>query len=452
MLRLSYRVFRIGSWVRYTVPRRFTAAGILALASLGVTGAIGIDMDQTVAFQGLALLICLLAVAMVAAWFFRGRFSAHRWLPRFGSVGQPLRYLVTLHNHNNRRLEHLDLFENLADPRPTLNEYIDGQKEQARARRGWFWRLGSRSPDVRRAVTGPAAVPTLPASGQTEVHVELMPLKRGPLRFTGLTVAQPDPLGWFRGFIRVALPQTVLILPKRYPLPAFSLPGTRQYQQGGVVLASAIGESEEFLSLRDYRPGDPLRHIHWRSWARTGRPIVREFEDEFIVRHALILDTFAKPAQREAFEEAVSVAASFACTVDTQESLLDLLFVGSHAVCFTTGRGLGQAEQALEILSSVQPCRTQAFVVLRELVMRHAGAACGCIVILLAWDEARQELVRGLRALGLPLVILVVVTPEEAAEIRSKPGGLEAGPERFHLLELGKVGESLQNIAKGFGG
>src|SRR5262249_52154644 len=163
-------------------------------------------------------------------------------------------------------------------------------------------------------------------------------------------------LNLFRGFARVSLPQTVLILPKRYPLPEFALPGTHKYQQGGVAFAASVGESEEFVSLRDYRPGDPLRHVHWRSSARTGRLVVKEFEDEFFVRHALVLDTFATPEQGLAFEEAVSVAASFVSTVETQESLLDLMFVGAQAVCCTTGRGVSNAEHALGILASVQPC------------------------------------------------------------------------------------------------
>ena len=82
------------------------------------------------------------------------------------------------------------------------------------------------------------------------------------------------------------------------------------------------------MALRDYRPGDPPRHIHWRSWAKMGRPIVKEFEDEFFVRHALILDTFCEAPEADRFEESVSVAASFACSLQTQDSLLDLLFVG----------------------------------------------------------------------------------------------------------------------------
>src|SRR5262245_34704803 len=123
MLRLSYRFYRLVSWLRYAVPRRFTPAGLLALSALATTGAIGVDMDQTVAFQGVALLLCLLAVSMASAIFFRGRFTAQRWLPRFGSVGQPLSYLVTIGHRGRRRLEHLELIEDLADPRPTLAEF-----------------------------------------------------------------------------------------------------------------------------------------------------------------------------------------------------------------------------------------------------------------------------------------------------------------------------------------
>jgi len=108
-----------------------------------------------------------------------------------------------------------------------------------------------------------------------------------------------------------------------------------RYQEGGVALAANVGRSDEFVALREYRRGDPLRHIHWRSWAKTGKPIVKEFEDEFFVRHALVLDTFDGEPNSEVLEEAVSVAASFACTVLTQESLLDLLFVGNQSYCFT---------------------------------------------------------------------------------------------------------------------
>jgi uncharacterized protein (DUF58 family) len=441
MFRLSYRLYRLGSWLQHGIRRRFTPAGHLALAGLAACGALGIDMDQTVAFQGFALLLSLLGVAWIAAAFFRGRFAAQRWLPRFATVGQPFRYLVTIRNRNARTLEHLELLENLEDSRPNLAEYVASQRAEFRRRRFRFSLHGSPANRHRRAVSWPANVPSLRPNAEVEVPVEMMPLRRGPLRLTGLSVGRPDPIGWCRGLVSLPLPETVLVLPRRYPLPAFALPGVRQYQPGGVALAAAIGESEEFVSLRDYRPGDPRRHIHWRSWARLGKPIVKEFEDEFLVRHALILDTFGGPDRTEAFEEAISVAASFACTVNTQESLLDLMFVGTQAVCFTTGRGLGQAEQALEVLASVAPCAERGFNALRELVFRHVGAVCGCIVILLDWDAPRRELVRQLRLAGLPLLVLLVATTDAAPALRALPP--DERPGDVHILEAGRVAEGL---------
>jgi hypothetical protein len=102
MNRLSYCLYRLASALRYRLPRRFTPAGLLALAALLTSGAVGVDMDQTVAFQAFAFVACLVAVAMTAAVFFRGRFAVCRVLPRFGSVGQTFAYHVTVRNLNGR--------------------------------------------------------------------------------------------------------------------------------------------------------------------------------------------------------------------------------------------------------------------------------------------------------------------------------------------------------------
>ena len=274
--------------------------------------------------------------------------------------------------------------------------------------------------------------------------MELTPLRRGVLQFRGLTLARTDPLGLFRAYRRTVLPQSVLILPKRYPLPPIALPGGLKYQEGGVALASNVGQSDEFVSLRDYRRGDPLRHIHWRSWAKTGQPIVKEFEDEFFVRHALVLDTFTDVPHSEVFEEAVSVAASFACTLVTQESLLDLLFVGTQAYCFTAGRGLAHADQMLEILASVRACADKTFEKLEHLVLNHVSTVSGCICVLLAWDNERREFVQRLKALGVPVLVLVIVPP--GGGLSGEGGPMQDAPGRLHVLEVGQIKQGLAKL------
>ena len=200
-----------------------------------------------------------------------------------------------------------------------------------------------------------ARLPNYPRVSALEVSSEVTPQRRGVLRFESLTVARPDPLNLFKACADFHAPGTVLVLPKCYRVPPLALPGARRYQHGGVALASSVGDSEEFVSLRDYRPGDPLQRVHWKSFARLGHPVVKEYQDEFFERHALVLDTFARAASDDAFEAAVAVAASFAATVDTRECLLDLMFVGRETYCFTAGRGQLQAQQLLEVLAAVSP-------------------------------------------------------------------------------------------------
>ena len=438
----SYRATG-GLW--YWGRRRFTRAGLCVMAGCFAAGAVGVDVENTVSYQSFVLLLGFLLLAFACSFFFRANFSATRTLPRLGTADQPLRYQVLMKNLTTKTQSGLTLLEDVADPRPPFHEWL--AFHQAEGRRVRPFRMSQRRTKnpFRVAVSKEGEIPPLPPTGGAEVNMEILPLRRGILRFKGVTVARPDPLGIFRSFVRVPAATTVLILPKRYPLAAIALPGAMRYQEGGVALAANIGRSEEFVSLREYRHGDPLRHIHWRSWAKIGKPIVKEFEDEFFVRHALVLDTFDAEPNSEVLEEVVSVAASFACTILTQESLLDLLFVGNQSYCFTSGRGLAHADQMLEVLASVKNCADKKFETLAHLVLNHIAAVSGCICVLQRWDEERRKFVEKLKALGVPLLVLVVVPP--GGGISGAGGALvDAEGSSLHVLEVGKIQEGLAKL------
>jgi hypothetical protein len=59
------------------------------------------------------------------------------------------------------------------------------------------------------------------------------------------------------------------------------------------------------------------------------------------------------------------------------------------------------------------------------------------------WDESRRSLVKKLRVLGVPVLVLVIARPNE---LKPDAGPLRDEPERFHVLEIGKIEETLSNL------
>jgi uncharacterized protein (DUF58 family) len=443
--RYLFRFYRWLSGVNFWLRARFTPAGFLVLWGIIISGIIGLDTNFTIAYQLFWFLLCLLAVSIVWGLVSRARLSVSRHLPRFGTVDLLLSYTITVQNDSRWPQTQLRVGELAPDPRPTLAQFLH-TPEPGEARRNWFDRLGGHYRWrwlLKKNVAfdqSPVELQQLGRSTADTLQQAMVPKRRGVLQLPGVGISWPDPFGLFRSHHAVPAPQSILILPRRFPVAPLNLPGTVKYQPGGVTLASSVGQSEEFVSLREYRPGDPLRHIHWRSWARTGKPIVKEFLDEFFVRHALVLDTFARPGQDDLFEDAVSVAASFACTIPDQESLLDLMFVGPQAYCFTAGRGVAPPERMLEVLAAVSPCFNQPFATLERLLLQHVAQVTSCVCVLLDWDECRQALVRQLRFLGVPVQVYVIrgseqVNPLDAASVADDPTCL-------HSLVVGRIQEA----------
>jgi hypothetical protein len=445
IFRVLYLVYRVLEWAWRRAQRRFTKPGLGVLGALFVSMIMGVDTDHNRDYQLFAVASSLALLSVLFTAGFRARFSATRRLPRFATAGTPLRYKVEILNRSHKRQAGLTFLEKVVDPIPSFRDWYALQQHEQKYARSFRVSQRHRISPFRRVILRENLVePSIGPGEVVEVEGEVTALKRGVLRFEGLSMARTDPLGLCRSFSNVRAAQSVLVLPKRYRMPPIALPGVVKYQQGGVAMASHVGQSEEFVSLRDYRRGDPLRHIHWRSWAKAGKPVVKEFEDEFFVRHALVLDTFTDFDHSEVFEEAVSVAASFACTIVSQESLLDLLFVGPESYRFTAGRGLAHADQILEVLASVRVCRNKAFATLESLVLNHSNLVSGCICIFLQWDAVRQEFIRKLRALGLPVLVIVLAPAGQGGNV--EPGVMAGEPERFLVVECGNVEQSLAKL------
>ena len=100
----------------------------------------------------------------------------------------------------------------------------------------------------------------------------------------------------------------VVVLPKVYPIRRLDNLGSL----GGAEtrpLQTRIGE--QVTSSRDYFPGDPWQHIHWRNTARTGQVQIKEFERIYDNSLTIAFDA-SQPGQGddEVLEHAIKIAAS----------------------------------------------------------------------------------------------------------------------------------------------
>jgi uncharacterized protein (DUF58 family) len=244
-------------------------------------------------------------------------------------------------------------------------------------------------------------------------RLEMSAARRGRYVVRGLGVGGTDPLGLLatrRSFRQPS--QAVLAYPRLFHIEHLPLPVGRRYQPGGIPLASSLGDMNEFVSTREYRPGDPLRKIHWRSWARRGAPVVKEYQEEYFSRIALILDTFLprrpRPADRRAFEAAVSVLASIADHFSRSENVVDIFAAGPDIYQVSAGRSLAYLENVLDVLACLEPCHEPPFELVGPRLHERLGQLTTVVAVVLDWDTQREGFLRGLRDLGVAVRTYVV--------------------------------------------
>ena len=137
--------------------------------------------------------------------------------------------------------------------------------------------------------------------------------RRGPNESTTVRVRSAAPFGVAERRRAVEVPGTTLVYPRLVrlgPLPMIDALPTHEH---AIHTAPRRGSGPEYLGIREYRPGDSMRHVHWPSTARHGAVMVREFELEQTRRLAIVVDTWADAGEEDTpLDACCSVAASVA--------------------------------------------------------------------------------------------------------------------------------------------
>lgn len=119
------------------------------------------------------------------------------------------------------------------------------------------------------------------------VHLFIPAKKRGWQAPGRLLVESRYPLGLIRAWTWVDLDASAIAYPK--PVFGNSLNISQQAQEDGRIEVSR--GDDDFYQMRNYQEGDPLKHIAWRSYARTDQLLVKEYSHK--QSNDVLLDWFA---------------------------------------------------------------------------------------------------------------------------------------------------------------
>ena len=161
-----------------------------------------------------------------------------------------------------------------------------------------------------------------------------------------------------------------------------------------------------FHGLREYVPGDELRHVHWRSSAKASKLQIRQYHDTRRSHLTVVLDASADSyADPEDFETAVSAAASIAARAH-QEGVEVSMLCGDHAV---TGRGL---DGVLDACCRIEPGDSDPVQAARQ-ALRLAPETSWLVVV--SGSAAQEQLAGAVRA-DLPGDVTLLVIRADGAD------------------------------------
>lgn len=364
--------------VRFTLAGKLVVAGCL-LAVLSTVG-IQVPTDQLV-----AALAVLLAFSLVAGFIFCPRLRVTGTFPKKATSGHQLLGHFTVTNRSRF---------------PAFDVELD------------LFHL----PELLRHATRDRSIRVLGPGETSRMTITLSLQRRGLFHLRDALAYSAFPFQLIRfGRNRQKL-ESLLVLPAFNPLTSLNLPTGSRYQPGGVAMSSRVGESPEYIGSREYLPGDPMRKMDHRAWARLGVPAVREFQEEYYCRVGIVLDTYVPGRSRTrlhgALEAGVSLTAAVAETLSRGETLINVFASGPELYVFEAGRHTAHLENVLEILACVEPCRSRPYDRLGPAITEQLQSISATVCVFLDWDESRRQLARAVIESGSHLKLLFVIDGE----------------------------------------
>jgi uncharacterized protein (DUF58 family) len=181
-----------------------------------------------------------------------------------------------------------------------------------------------------------------------------------------------------------------------------------------------FGQSIEFLQHREYAPGDDLRRIDWKVWAKQDRLYVKQYEEETNLRATLVVDVSAGmrygSGPLNKYEYASTIAVSLAYLLLRQQDAVGCISFDERVRRVTPIRSrMNHLQSVISTLENSEPAdKTDLAKVLQNVAEETPRRGMVAIISDLFCDRA--GLVKGLRLLrqrGHDVMVFHVMDDDE---------------------------------------
>lgn len=188
----------------------------------------------------------------------------------------------------------------------------------------------------------------------------------------------------------------------------------------GIHRSPHFGQSVEFLQHREYVPGDDLRHVDWKVWAKQDRLYVKQFEEDTNLRTTLLVDVSGSMQYGSGpltkYEYGCTVAASLAYMLLRQQDAVGCVSFDEHIRSTIPTRSKRNHLDAIvkALMVEVPRDKTDLYKIFRQVAEEYPRR--GMMILISDLLSDRQELVRGLKLLrkrGHDVMVFHVMDDDE---------------------------------------
>jgi uncharacterized protein (DUF58 family) len=207
-------------------------------------------------------------------------------------------------------------------------------------------RLPSFAVEIGEAGMEAGWIPIVETGETASARAEGVWARRGIHPLETVTLATSFPFGLFRKERDLEIPGEVVVWPRHDRAVREPRPAGERVRRSGETVSGSAGARGEYRGLRPYRAGDDPRDVHWRTTARVGSPVVREYERDRAQALWLCLDL--SHADGDAAEAAAETCASLAAQAARRG---DAFALATPDLRVTPGTGPAQLERVLDALA-----------------------------------------------------------------------------------------------------